>query len=91
MKKSDKKLVDRRKFLTGAAVGGAAALAASTGTVGAQQLIAAAAPVDAPTGTSNVEVLTVDRSGSDFMVDVIKSLGFEYVAANPGSELPRTA
>src|SRR5258705_5379141 len=25
------------------------------------------------------------RSGSDFMVDVLKSLGFEYVAANPGS------
>jgi thiamine pyrophosphate-dependent acetolactate synthase large subunit-like protein len=28
---------------------------------------------------------TVDRPGADFMVDVIKSLGFEYVAANPGS------
>ena len=28
---------------------------------------------------------TVDRPGSDFMVDVLKSLGFEYVAANPGS------
>ena len=25
------------------------------------------------------------RAGSDFMLDVIKSLGFEYVAANPGS------
>ena len=25
------------------------------------------------------------RSGSDFMVDVFKSLGFEYVCANPGS------
>ena len=33
----------------------------------------------------DVEVLTVDRAGSDFMVDVIKALGFEYVAANPGS------
>ena len=30
-------------------------------------------------------MLTVDRSGSDFMVDVIKTLGFEYVASNPGS------
>ena len=29
--------------------------------------------------------------GSDFMVDVIKSLGFEYVAANPGLQLPRPA
>ncbi len=31
------------------------------------------------------EVLTADRTGSDFMVDVIKSLGIEYVCANPGS------
>jgi gentisate 1,2-dioxygenase len=27
----------------------------------------------------------MDRSGADFMVDVIKSLSFEYVASNPGS------
>ena len=26
-----------------------------------------------------------DRPGSDFMVDVLKSLGFEYACANPGS------
>ena len=31
------------------------------------------------------DVLTADDPGSDFMVDVIKSLGIEYVAANPGS------
>ncbi|HEY4365011.1 MAG TPA: thiamine pyrophosphate-binding protein [Bryobacteraceae bacterium] len=30
-------------------------------------------------------VYTTDRPGADFMVDVLKSLGFEYVAANPGS------
>jgi thiamine pyrophosphate-dependent acetolactate synthase large subunit-like protein len=41
---------------------------------------------EAETGTpSTAEVLTADRTGSDFMVDVIKSLGFEYVCANPGS------
>jgi acetolactate synthase I/II/III large subunit len=28
---------------------------------------------------------TVERPGSDFMVDVIKRMGFEYVAAKPGS------
>jgi acetolactate synthase I/II/III large subunit len=28
---------------------------------------------------------TTDRPGSDFMLDVIKSLGMEYCAANPGS------
>ena len=32
-----------------------------------------------------LDVLTENRSGSDFMVDVIKSLGIEYVASNPGS------
>ncbi len=31
------------------------------------------------------EVLTTDRPGSDFMVDVIKSLDIEYICANPGS------
>src|SRR5258708_9249609 len=31
------------------------------------------------------EVLTCDRSGSDFMVDVIKSLGMEYVCSVAGS------
>ena len=32
-----------------------------------------------------VEIQTADRTGSDFMVDVIKTLGIEYVCANPGS------
>ncbi len=41
---------------------------------------------EAETGNpSSVEVLTTDRPGSDFMIDVIKSLGIEYVCANPGS------
>ena len=29
--------------------------------------------------------IVIERPGSDFMVDVIKTLGFEYVATNPGS------
>ena len=33
----------------------------------------------------SVEVLTADHPGSDFMVDVLKALGFEYIFANPGS------
>jgi len=91
MKKSDKSLVDRRKFLKGAAVGGVATLVASTGVAGAQQsLVARSAtvpPIPPKEGdpTTEVNVLAADRTGSDFMVDVIKSLGFEYVAANPGS------
>ena len=38
--------------------------------------------VDPP---ESVELATTDRPGGDFMVDVIKALGFEYVASNPGS------
>ena len=89
MKKSSKSGVDRRKFLKATAVGGVATLVASSGTAGAQQLTApakvpAVSPRD-PDPPNEVEVLTLDRTGSDFMVDVIKTLGFEYVAANPGS------
>ena len=32
----------------------------------------------------------VDRPGADFMVDVLKSLNFDYVAANP-VVVPRSA
>ena len=92
MKKSEKNLVDRRKFLKGAAVGGVATLVASSGAAAAQQsLVARSATVppvparEADPPPTETEVLTVDRAGSDFMVDVIKALGFEYVAANPGS------
>ena len=35
---------------------------------------------------SDVQVMGADeRSGSDFMLDVFKSLDFDYVCANPGS------
>ena len=41
---------------------------------------------EAETGNpATAEVLTTDRPGSDFMIDVIKSLGIEYICANPGS------
>src|ERR1700731_3257146 len=89
MIKPKKTEVDRRNFLKSAAAG-AAALAAVPGTVTAQaaelrRIVPPMSP-EAEIGTpSNAEVLTVDRTGSDFMVDVIKSLGFEYVCANPGS------
>jgi len=90
MKKRNQTSVTRRRFLKSAAVG-AAAVAVSPA-VSAQQP-AGSAPTSAPplsraaeTGTPpEVEVLTADRPGSDVMVDVIKSLGLEYVCANPGS------
>ncbi len=82
----------RRGFLKGAAAGAAALVT--------QSPVKAQTPdtrrnVAVPSATAlaketepvaaDVEVLTADRPGSDFMVDVLKSLGFEYVCANPGS------
>src|ERR1700694_4892571 len=93
MAKSKKLSVGRRNFLKGAA-GGAAALVAASGPVPikAQQAQAprnGSAPILAkepdPGPISTAEVLTADHPGSDFMVDVLKALGFEYVFANPGS------
>jgi len=91
MPKSGRTSVKRRDFLKKAAAGAAALAAAPTlteaqppqGTLGRP-----VAPISPETefGTPPaMEVLTVDRTGSDFMVDVIKSLGIEYVCANPGS------
>ena len=91
---SEKSLVDRRKFLKGAAASGMATLAASAGAIAAEPF-AAASPAGPPAAAaaesadgdavSLADVLTTDRPGSDFMLDVIKSLGFEYLASNPGS------
>src|SRR6266849_8827137 len=80
--------VDRRNFLKGAAAG-AAGLVASTSAMAAPQAVpaqSATAPMmPKELDPSGVEVLTTERSGSDFMVDVLKSLGLEYIASNPGS------
>ena len=98
---SKKRAVDRRAFLKGAAVTGAAALvpdaAVGAAPPGAPQAAPAqgaaqtAAPGTAPViarevdPVVEVEAFTTDLPSGDFMVDIVKSLGFEYVAANPGS------
>ena len=68
------KRTDRRGFLQGAA--GTAALAAQ----------AVNAQVQQPAATQ-VEVKIPEKFGADFMVDVFKSLGFEYAASNPASSV----
>jgi thiamine pyrophosphate-dependent acetolactate synthase large subunit-like protein len=94
MPKAAKTSVGRRRFLKGAA--SAAALVVKTPAVSAQTPKTPprpVAPVPSPAQVASetappaprIGAYTVDRPGSDFMVDVIKSLGFEYVAANPGS------
>ncbi len=71
---------DRRSFLKGAAL-----TAAAIGT----QLVQAA-PARAEGGAEDGKGAApkdkaVKRPGSDFMVDVIKATGIEYIASNPGS------
>jgi acetolactate synthase I/II/III large subunit len=89
MAKPESTPVSRRRFLKGAAAGAAAVAVPSVsiaqqpapGLPGAQPLSRAA-----ETGTPpDAGTLTTDRPGSDFMVDVIKSIGLDYVCANPGS------
>jgi acetolactate synthase-1/2/3 large subunit len=81
--------MDRRGFFKSSA-----ALIAGTASGDAQQQPATTPPrTVTPVMTKETEnaspsapqVLENQRPGSDFMVDVIKSLGFEYVCANPGS------
>ena len=91
--------VQRREFLQRGALAGAAALVGSTGVADAKPQApappaAGQAPGTTPVMTAaaeatppgDVEVLgTLERSGSDYMVDVFKSLDFDYICANPGS------
>src|ERR1700757_3419209 len=68
-------LVGRRGFLSNAATS-AAAIAAS---VPAALAAAQATPPKEPASSANAEVQTTERPGADFMIDVFKSLGFDYV------------
>jgi thiamine pyrophosphate-dependent acetolactate synthase large subunit-like protein len=80
--KPDDLSVDRRGFLRSAIAGTVTLLGPAE--AAARGLDAGQAPADAPPPADG-DVLTTDSAGSDFMVDVLKSLGFEFVCANPGS------
>jgi acetolactate synthase I/II/III large subunit len=92
MGKSRKFSVTRRGFLKGAAAAGAASIGTSASpAAGAlyKPPSSGKPPIQdarAETGTPpETDVLTTEHCGSDFMVDVLKSLDIEYVCANPGS------
>jgi acetolactate synthase I/II/III large subunit len=95
MRKSHNNRVNRRGFLKGAALGAAAlvakpelaeAQAVQTPVRGTVQPSARAIAAEtAEVSTTDVEVLTEDHPGADFMLDVLKSIGFEYVSCNPAS------
>ena len=101
MRKSKDDSVKRRDFLKAAAAGTAAAAALAANPV-ASHAAPSAVPhgnATAPTlakppladAASHVDVVTVDRPGSDFMVDALKTLNFEYLCANPGNSFPQFA
>ncbi|HEY3826915.1 MAG TPA: thiamine pyrophosphate-dependent enzyme [Bryobacteraceae bacterium] len=97
MVKNKKLNVNRRGFLKGAAAGAAATAVGGVVTgssAEAQEQIAQRnataqpnpATLAADTGVRPVVASRiVEKPGSDFMVDVLKTLDLEYVAANPGS------
>src|SRR4051794_16064672 len=98
MSKSRKTSVGRRGFLKGAAAG-AAALASTAPVLEAQrENNSSAAQVAGVPGPSQDQLARdagnvrppavarlITRPGSDLMVQVVKDLGIEFVAANPGS------
>jgi acetolactate synthase-1/2/3 large subunit len=84
--------LDRRGFLKGAALGTAAVAAGGrVGDAPAQARAAAPVPDEdtlaAETGgpVPPPPRIVVEHPQSDFMIDVIKSLDIDYIAANPGS------
>ena len=89
--------VDRRKFLAGVAVAGAAGTvrpqtaSATTAAGAAPAHLPSALPpiaqtIAAETGTPQAEVSRIGGgAGSDFMVDVIKTLDIKYLPANCAS------
>jgi acetolactate synthase-1/2/3 large subunit len=87
MEKPADTAVDRRGFIKHAVTGTAALTSVSS--VAAAQ--AAGAQQGAPNAQENIsrepEVLTQGTSGSDYMLDVMKSLSLDYVCLNPGSSL----
>jgi acetolactate synthase-1/2/3 large subunit len=93
MAKTPKKPAGRRDFLK-SVVAGAATLATTAEALPAAaqppaELPSHAMPILPPMADADPlpepEVLNIDRSGSDYMVDVLKSLGIEYVCSVAGS------
>jgi len=93
MAKSETSGLHRRRFLKGVVAAGGATVAVPR-TAGAQASQPAKANAPTPTAAAQakerdrppeVERLTTEKTGSDFMVDVCKTLNIDYIASCPGS------
>src|SRR5271154_4906221 len=93
MAKSEASGLHRRRFLKGmVAAGGATMAAPQTAPAQTSQNTKSNAPTPSAAAQAKererppeVERLTTDKTGSDFMVDVCKTLNLDYIAACPGS------
>ncbi len=100
MARVTKNSVDRRAFLKGTAAAAAAVVAPPTGLQAEPQQSPATQPGSGQTaaapsqsiaarenGTARPEIPSriIENPGSDFMVDVFKTLDLEYLGSNPGS------
>jgi len=91
--------LDRRDFFKGAALGAAGLVVGGTSASAEAPPVQPLPSVELPTlahdlayampaqasGPPPTRAATQGRPASDFMVDVIKKIGFEYAAINPGS------
>lgn len=93
MAESESAALHRRRFLKGVVIAGGATIAAPA-TVQAQATEKSNASASPPTAATRanererpaeVDRLTTEKTGSDFMVDVCKTLNLDYLAACPGS------
>jgi thiamine pyrophosphate-dependent acetolactate synthase large subunit-like protein len=96
MPKNNPTGLNRRKFLAAAAVTGASSATAGVATAAAAPAIAdqpktpsalppSAHVAAAETGATSLPSSNDGRPGSDFMVDVIKTLDIKYLPANPAA------
>ena len=76
----------RRDFLKHAAVAAGSAVAAATSaTAAAQGTDTPARPLAGASAPSAASERLIERPGSDFMLDVIRTLDLDYISTNPGS------
>ncbi len=83
------KKIKRRQFLAGVAAAPAVGLAAAAAPAVAQAAAAPRPSIPAVAGEdrslNDLPPQTIGKTGSDFMVDVLKSVGIDYIASCPGS------
>src|SRR5205085_11682082 len=84
-KDDDANGLDRRSFLKGAAVAGAAVATGAQLAAAADTPSSGEKPTEKATAAKLPSETFITRPGSDFMADVLKAIGLQYVAINPAA------